>query len=269
MGEEQEDVFEQAIAYDKTIPVRFYLQVSPGWRYYREQAIEMLFEARRCFMSNCPRAAAILAGETLLRAIYDRILYLLGTLTSSNLRGIAYGTGRGRTNLYELSNKKEFNPYDLVDEITFEDAIKILEQSGLYQQPLLERIYQVKALRNVTTHKEYPLIDEWDPDDPRPEEEYRAVMEAMLARTWVFPEGYRIWNERRKEWIKFDCREFNCTLKQLGTGHRIAAIQLHFVQAIIKDFSTGVTDRFQGAPIDIKDGNSPSLANEITSTEEI
>lgn len=103
-------------------------------------------------------------------------------------------------------------------------------------------MYEIKALRNMITHKNYAVIDWWDIDICKPDENFIAM---MTSDSWEFPEAYRVLHKSRKKsnWIYFDCREYSCTMKELGPEERIPAIQLQFVQEIIRDFSTGDFDR--------------------------
>ncbi len=72
-------------------------------------------------------------------------------------------------------------------------------------------------------------------------------MEMLRSVTWEFPEGYRVPDKHKKEssWIYFDCRKYNCTIKELSPEERIAAIQLQLVQEVITVFSSGEIDEYQ------------------------
>ena len=241
MSEDRKQILENALTYDSDILIRFYLQLNPRWNYYREQYIQLYFEARRCFFNDCPKAATIVAGEALLRAIFDRIVYLYNEPPNGATKSIFYGSGPRKTSFYDLFSDRDYTYYDLVDKLSFDEGIKILAQSKLYDQQLLSRMYDVKALRNMMAHKGFALIDWWDIDICKTQEEFIALLKHDLE----LPEAYRILNKsrNRSNWIYFDCRNYNCTMKDIGPEERIAAIQLQIVQKIIKSFSQGEIDQ--------------------------
>jgi hypothetical protein len=240
MSEDHEQILEKALAYDSDTLIRFYLQLKPKWNYYREQYVQLYFEARRCFFNDCPNAAIIVAGEALLRAIFDRIVYLYDESPDSTARSIFYGSGTRKSSLDDLFSDKDYTHYDLVDKFSFDEGIKILEQSNLYSRLLLSKMYDIKALRNIVVHKGFALIDWWDIDICQTREDFVALLKHDLE----LPEAYRILKGSRNKsnWIYFDCRAYNCTMKELSSEERVAAIQLQLVQEIIKGFSKGEVD---------------------------
>lgn len=74
-----------------------------------------------------------------------------------------------------------------------------------------------------------------------------TITQMLRSVTWEFPEGYRVLDKHKKEssWIYFDCRKYNCTMKELSSLERVAAIQLQLVQEVIKEFSSGEIDEYR------------------------
>ncbi len=232
MDEDFKQILEKAIKWDATIHIAFYQLSDPPGGLFRYQYLELISEAYHCFMNNCPRASVIVAGEALLRAIFDRIVFLLPKIAN-----ISYRSRSKKTTVLELMNKKG-NKYDnLVDALTFDEAIGILRKSQVYDQSLIERMYDVKALRNMVTHKGYAFIDNWVPNPPSKSKEHSLELSISIENQQpASPEAYRMHNERNDKWIYFNCREHNCTLKALDYRLKLAAIQYYLVQDIIKDF---------------------------------
>jgi hypothetical protein len=87
-------------------------------------------------------------------------------------------------------------------------------------------MFVIKELRNRAIHGQLPVIDYYDPDDPRPKEDFIKLLNGDIK----IPEGYRFMpNKDRKEWITFACRDHGVgTLTGLSFQDRYAAIQYVF-----------------------------------------
>ncbi len=204
--------------FDPNVPFRFLLQAYPYWNEYREECLKLLLEAKRALESGCPTASAIASGEALMRALCDRALYFLPDANCPvNWRAIVENAGN----------------HGLLD-VCFRDLIDAFGQLKAYEPRTIQQMDDVRCLRNAAVHRAPPLVDQWDPDDPR--EDIRPALQPGFE----WPEGYRIYLNLVKmdkngkprtaekqnsnkggngkivdesRWVYFDCRKYGCTLK--------------------------------------------------------
>jgi hypothetical protein len=212
----QTQVRRQALPSDGDSVVQSFLEAHPSFP-YREHFAQLLVEAHRAFLAGCPRASIIVAGEALLRAIYDGIVQHIrvgNTITIS----------RGRRQVLLAADSAADLLFGLADDVSFCQAIDALKEAQAYSDDLIHQMFVVKDLRNNAAHGEFPILDEWDPDDPRPPEQ---IEELRWNPDFEFPEGYRfIPSKQRSEWFTLDLRNYNCnSLKPLAIEDRFAAIQ--------------------------------------------
>ena len=215
----------EALPWDGDSVVEFFLEAHPSFL-YREQFAQLFIEAYHAFLAGCPRASIIVAGEALLRAIYDQIIRHV-----QNGDSIVVGDRRSpRPLTRETSTEKLFR---LTDEVNFCQAINALEETKAYPDNVISCMRVIKNLRNAAAHGEMPLLDQWDPDDPRPPEELKKI---LCTRDFEFPEGYRfLLSKQQKEWFTFDLRKYKCkSLKSLDTDERFAAIQYLLVLEVLE-----------------------------------
>ncbi|PSB21211.1 hypothetical protein C7B65_04580 [Phormidesmis priestleyi ULC007] len=233
MQENLETVRREILPWAGDSVVAFYLETHPSFP-YKEQFAKLFVEAYHAYLSGCSRASIIVAGEALLRAIYDQIICLVAKGYS-----VEIFKARGRS-IHLEEGTSVATLHQLTDECSFHAAIKALGQLNIYSQDLINKMRVVKDLRNRATHGDFPLFDEWDPDDPRPREQLRQI---LSDQDFEFPEGYRFLLDRDgADWFTIDLREYKCrSLKSLGTADRFAVIQYLLVLEIIsklKDAST-------------------------------
>jgi hypothetical protein len=225
MKDSQETIRRQALPWDGEPVVQFYLKTHPAFP-YREQFRQLFREAYHTYLAACPRASIIVAGEALLRAIYDCTIQLLASGANVTIR-------RGRRQALPLDNATPIDVlYHLTDELTFFDAIQVLQKSKVYPNDLINLMFVVKDLRNRAAHGDLPVLDDWDPDDPRPSEQF---IKMLSDDTFEFPEGYRfIPSTHGAEWFTFDLRKYKCgSFKPLAWEERFAAMQYLLVLEVI------------------------------------
>ncbi|MEP0873297.1 hypothetical protein NDA01_26405 [Trichocoleus desertorum AS-A10] len=227
MEQDREEIYKKALPWDGKSAVDFYLKSHPCFP-YREQFAKLFSEAYRAYLAGCPRASIITAGEALLRAIYDEIISLVAcgyniTIPKSKGRSVSIKADAPRDTLFQLA-----------DECSFNEAIKALQHLNIYSQELINRIFVVKELRNKATHGEFPVLDIWDPDEPRPRDEFLKI---FLNPEFEFPEGYRFRSRSNSsDWFTFDPRKYKCgSLKPLDWESRFAAIQYLLVLEVITE----------------------------------
>jgi hypothetical protein len=182
---------------------------------HRDAFLRLFLEAYRAYKSGCPRASIIMAGESLLRAVFARIeaeVIQQGAPLTVRLRN-----GKAKT------VGQSFDDAAILDELTFCDALDLSRQNHILSEPVLDIAYTVKDLRNRAVHGQLPLLDDWDPDDPRPRVEFEQM---RWDRSLTIPEGYRFIPCQKRGWFSFDCRRQRCSsLKGLTVEQRYAAIQ--------------------------------------------
>ncbi len=186
--------------------------------------------AYHSYLGACPRASIIVAGEALLRTIYDCIIQLCAS-------GANVTVSRNRRAAISLGDATPADArWRLTDELTFYEAIQALQKFGVYPNDLINHMLVVQCLRNCAAHGDLPLLDDWDPDDPRPLGE---LMEILQDRTYDFPEGYSfISSKDGSKQFKFDLRKYKCgSLKPLQPDDRFAVIQ----QAVVLDVIARIT----------------------------
>ncbi len=206
--------------------VEFYLSAHPSFP-YRMQFISLIKEAHDSFIAGCPRASVIVAGEALLRAIYDKIIRLANEGHEFEI------PRRRRANLKIQRGVDTGILFELTDHVSFSEAVKLLADSGLFENDFITILYVIKSLRNDAVHGDFPFLDtKWDPDDPRPAEQRR---ELLFSQTFEFPEGYRFIPSRvptlaANSWFTIDLRKYRCgSLKSLAFEEQFAAIQYMLV----------------------------------------
>lgn len=93
-------------------------------------------------------------------------------------------------------------------------------------------MFVVKELRNRAVHSDFLILDDWNPDEPKPPEK---LQEILFDQNFEFPEGYRFLIRKvNSDWFKIDLRKYRCgSLKPLGWEDRFAAIQYLLVLEVI------------------------------------
>lgn len=170
----------------------------------------------------------IMSGEGLLRAIYDRIIVLV----SRRRRKVRYGNINGRPLELRARDIGEA-PQDWNDRLNFNEAIWVLRKSRVYGKSVTDRMWVIKELRNRATHGQLPLLDYYDPDDPRPQHELKKLITGEIE----IPEGYSFRPfKQRRQMVTFACRDHGTgTLKGLSTEDKFAAIQFILSVETIKE----------------------------------
>jgi hypothetical protein len=205
----------QALPWDGDSVVQFYLDAHPTFP-YRERFAQLFIEAYHAFLAGCPRASMVISGEALLRAIYERIIQWIST-------GNKLTVSRSRRPLSLEAGTPTDVLFGLADELSFCQAIDALKETKAFSEDDIHLMLVVKDLRNAAAHRELPILDEWDPKDPRPSEE----LTEMLWNDSQPSEGYRfIPSRQRSDWFAFDPRKYKCgSLRPLSVEDRFAAIQ--------------------------------------------
>lgn len=204
-----------AIRFDRDLIVDLYVNAHPSFP-HRDEFLQLIEEAHRTFLGGCPRASMITAGEALLRVIYVKLVQI-----AAQRNGLTYSDTTGRSISLGADDLQEPD-----DELGFCNALEALKQNRRYKQAVTNRLYIIKELRNRAAHGQFPVLDYWDPDDPRSKEEFVKMLHGEVE----IPEGYRFKFKGRRSWVTFNCREHACgSLKPLPWLDRYAAIQLAFV----------------------------------------
>lgn len=232
MNDTRETTRREALPWQGDTVVQFYLGAHSSFP-YREQFVSLIHEAYHAFLAGCPRASIIVAGEALLRAIYDKIIRLAQEGHEFEI------PRRRRANLRIGRDASPDILFELTDQVSFCEAVKLLQDSDQFATDLITLLYVVKSLRNDAAHGNLPLLDDqWDPDDPRPAEK---LEELLWAETFEFPEGYRFVPSSvptlpPKSWFTVDLRKYTCgSLKSLSFEEQFAAIQyLLVLEALTK-----------------------------------
>ena len=183
---------------------------------YGEDFVELILEGYRAYVDGNTRASVIIAGEALLRILYARIAEVLqeGPLTVQHGR---------RVIMVSLTSA-----YNLPDELTFFQAEKAL--SGHIHPRAREQVDAVRFLRNRAAHADLPLLDEWDPDDPRSGADFFYLLSGRIS----IAEGYRFL--KRDRWVTLAIRDHPCnTLNDLSVGEKLAVIQQLLVISVIQE----------------------------------
>ena len=220
MTTEQRSAREQAVPWDTSTLEAFYEHSHPLFR-YREEVLKFASEAHKLFVLGFHMPSMIMSGEALLRAIYDRIVVLVTT------RGkVSYKNVNGHPLVIRAPDIGE-SPWGWDERLTFHNAIWVLKRSRVYPRFLTDRMFVIKELRNRAIHGQLPLLDYYDPDDPRPKEDFIKLLKGDIE----IPEGYRFIMpiKDHKEWVTFACRDHGIgTLAGLSFEDRYAAIQYVF-----------------------------------------
>lgn len=156
----------------------------------------------------------IVTGEALLRILYARIAEMLqnGPLT------VRQGARAIRI--------RPSSAYDLHDELTFAQAERALSH---YLDPVVyERVDAVRFLRNRAAHADLPMLDEWDPRDPRSAADFFDLLSSQTP----IPEAYRF--HKGDTWVTISVKDHPCSaMYELSTSEKLAVIQQLFVIAVI------------------------------------
>jgi hypothetical protein len=233
MNDSKKTVLEEALPSASAIIVE--AMIPEVWlSVHRDDFVTLFLESYRAYLSGCPRASIIVAGECLLRAVFARIE------SEIVLRRAPLSVGTGK-------KKKTISIYfDAinVDLLSFCEALDLLKQNQLLSDSALDIAYTVKELRNRTAHGQLPLLDNWDSDEPRVpgSPEHKRM---LWDESFAFPEGYRFIPSKDKKkgnWFTFDCRKHHCgSLKRLGVEERFAAIQYSLVvDALLRMFKESI-----------------------------
>ena len=209
------DARERAVPWHPNQLVSFYQHSHPVF-HYRDEVLKLVADAHRLFVLGFPTASIVMSGEGLLRAIYDRIVALV-----IQRRSVRYTVNR-REVLLRASDIGE-KPYDWNDYLSFNEAVHVLKRSRVYTEPLTRKMFVVKELRNRSVHDQLPVLQAYDPDDPRPQESFIKMLTGQVE----VPEAYRFQpSKNRPDWELFSCHEHGIdTLRGLSREDRYAAIQ--------------------------------------------
>jgi hypothetical protein len=222
LGTITEEVRAKALPWPGDNVVDGYLMLHPDLK-YREQCIQLLLEAYHAFLAGSNRASIIVAGEALLRLVYDRIVCFVGN--GHKIR--FYKEDRTLTILDQ--NK---DPLTLCDRLTFCDALQALKQTNLYPPEMIDKAYAVKDLRNLAAHGELPVLSEWDPDEPRNDEEFKKM---FSSESYEFPEAYQFWRGNPRRLVRLNMREYApATFRSIGWEDRFAGIQFLLVVDVFR-----------------------------------
>ena len=218
MGNPKRLARQNAVPWDVTANalLGFYERSHPAFS-YRDEVLELVSDAHKLYVLGFPRPSMIMSGEGLLRAIYDRLVVLV------TKRGKEEYRINGRT--FELRRRDIGEaPLDWNDRLSFNEAIFVLRKSRVYSRSVTDRMFVVKELRNLATHRHLPLIERYDPDEPRPRQEFVKLLSGDIQ----IPEGYRFRPFKdRGQWFTFACRDHGTgSLKEFTAGDKFAAIQL-------------------------------------------
>jgi len=210
----------KVLPWDAELIYSFYK--SPIRRLFNEQFFELIQESYKCFLYDCPRASIIMSAEALLRVLYDQTILLIQ-------KEIPF-----QTKLLSLNHKSCTEDIFKLESISYQVIVDFLEKNSSYSNELIKKIRVVQDIRNKSAHRELPIIGEWDPDDPRPRDEF---IKMLIEQDYEFPEGYMIYSTKEKDhWYKIDLREYNCgSVKKLSWQDRIAIIQYLSVLDVLND----------------------------------
>ena len=213
---------ERALPYDGKTIAGYFLRAHPNFQ-YRELFVQLLLEARRAFLNECPRASMVVSAEALLRVVFDQIVKLA---TQHGAATVLRGPNSG------LSDDAATDLlFDLPEELNFCKALKIIERMKAFPEVIIEQMYVVKDLRNRAVHGDLPLLDTWEPPVARED-----LREMLSNSDWDVPEAYRfIARKGSGKWYVFRLQDHTCgTLRPLSDEERFAAIQYLIVLSILK-----------------------------------
>ncbi len=199
--------------------------------WFTEECLVFLREARQALLADCYRASMIVAGEALLRAVYGVIWQglevgkSLSYQSRGNVKNLSATTWPDPRESWGYLNKK----------VPFDDALSVLGENRLCHPDTVRKIRIVQWLRNQATHGQFPLLDEWDPYDPRDENEFRKLLRGQSEHS----EGYRFKHpDKEIGWIRFECRQHAVgSLKPLSPDGRFAAITFRYVVEALDEFA--------------------------------
>lgn len=126
---------------------------------------------------------------------------------------------RGDFTISPNMDQRQF--FALNDDLTFNDALRLLTEVDAVPESRMSTLHTIKSLRNRAAHGTMPFIAEWDPDEPRPGNDW------IFDEDIEFPEGYQFYpHDGRPDLFTFDVRKHNCgSLKPLTSDEQLAAIQ--------------------------------------------
>lgn len=224
MKEKLEVIRKKALPWNGESAVAFYLEAHPSFP-YREQFTKLFIEAYHAYLAGYPRASIVIAGEALLRAIYDQIIRLVATSRSITIlitggRSTSFGNETPLDALNQLGDKSSFYK-----------AVKTLQGLNIYSSDTINQMFVVKELRNRAVHSDLPILDDWDLDELRTPEK---LQEILLDPNFDFLEGYRFLRKDNSDWFRIDLQKYRCvSLKPLGWEDRFASIQYLLVLEVI------------------------------------
>lgn len=100
--------------------------------------------------------------------------------------------------------------FPLADHLSVYEATKLAKDYNSFASDHITRLYIVKSIRNAAVHGDLPVLDQWDPDNPRPKEQRRSM---LFGEAFEFPEGYRVipkivFKLGPDDWCQFDLRKY-------------------------------------------------------------
>jgi hypothetical protein len=204
----------EILPWDPAPIISFFTSADPKFT-YREEFIQLILESRHCFVAGCPRASMVVAGEALLRALFEIVVKFANA-------GHEASISRGRRGTFTVSpNMDDRRFFGLNDDLTFNDTLGLLTEMEAVPKTRMDTLHVIKSMRNRAIHGTMPLITEWDPDEPRPGTDW------IFDDSVTFPEGYQFSPHMdRADRFTFDCRQYSCgSLKPLTAEEQLAAIQ--------------------------------------------
>ena len=210
-----DQVRKAALPWNGQAAIDVYLQTHKDFA-YGDKFLQLLAESYHSYVAGCARASIILSGEALLRLLYDRMIWSLkykGPLTFA----------KGKQKKVIISEKTQ-TLFKLEEDYTYNEVIEILEQNKIFAVDLTSQMRVIKDLRNRAAHSDFPVLNDWDPDEPRGTEK---IKEIWSDPSFQFPEAYQfIANRKGRKSIKIDLRKHNCgSFRELSYELRFAAIQ--------------------------------------------
>jgi hypothetical protein len=230
VSEQTAETRKAVLPWNGSIVADFFLSANKSWPYGIKFA-QLLCHAYHAYVAGFSTASIIMAGEGLLRAVFEKIALIIEIK----------GQFIVKTKRKNIKLTRQYSRGGLSDNLSFDQALMGLRQEQAYLPNLIDSMYAVKSLRNDVLHGDLPILYPWDPDDPRPEDQW---MEMLAQDDFVFPEGYKFKPSRGNgQWVKIDIRKYRCSsLRELSTEDRFAVIQQLLVVDIIPHILAELSD---------------------------
>ncbi|MCW2279236.1 hypothetical protein [Heliophilum fasciatum] len=203
------EIRRNAFKVDATHIIQAYLKTEGSL--FRDQFIELIQEAYLSYVVGCSRASIITSGEALLRLLLHKIDDIFSYIRISDKEAI------------------EIKKYH------YATVINVLSLNKVYPSYIIQQMRNVKDLRNIAAHGEYPVLIPWDPDDGRDVDEIIKLFkgEIKIPEAYVFHLNNVNNGKKPKRKVGFDTRKYSCSFKNMRYQDRYAAIQYLFVIEIM------------------------------------